>query len=102
VTFEDGALYERSFETPEGWIDVLAEIAITGSRLELHDMAVYPRSLSRLDVSAPEVLRWARLALEEIAEAGFAEIRVTATRLSGAGPGRRVDLVIPLQTEEHP
>jgi hypothetical protein len=50
VTFEDGALYERSFETPEGWVDLLAEIA----------------------------------------DAGFAEVRVTGTRLSGTGP------------EEHP
>ena len=98
--FEDGGLYERSFETPAGWIDVLAEIVIEGNRLELHDIAVYPRGSSRVEVSAAEMLRWARVALTEIARAGFAEVRVTGTRLSGASPGRRVDLVIRLPREQ--
>jgi hypothetical protein len=94
--FEHGGLYERSFETPAGWIDVLAEIVVAGERLELRDIAVYPRSAERLSVSSADLLRWARIALNEIHQAGFTEVRVTATRLSGASPGRRVDLVIPL------
>jgi hypothetical protein len=44
VTFEHGGLFERSFETPAGWVDVLAEVVVAGRRLELRDMAVYPRS----------------------------------------------------------
>ena len=36
----------------------------------------------------------------EIANAGFDELRVTGTRLSGARRGRRVDLTIRLQRNE--
>jgi hypothetical protein len=102
VTFEHGGLFERSFETPAGWVDVLAEVVVAGRRLELRDMAVYPRSAARLDVSLTLLMRWARGALDEVRQAGFTEVRVTATRLSGASPGRRVDLVIPLDAEQEP
>lgn len=102
MTFEDGALYERAVETPAGWIDVLAEIVVLGDRLELRDIAVYPRSATPLEVSVSELLQWARLALDEIAAAGFEEVRVTGTRLSGARPGRRVDVVIRLPREQQP
>ena len=100
MTFDDGGLYERSFETSAGWIDVLAEVRISGTRLELRDVAVYPRGAARLAVSSAELLRWARLALDEIAAAGFDDVHVTGTRLSGSSPGRRVDLVRRLQKEQ--
>ena len=96
MTFDDGSLYERSFETAAGWIDVLAEISVSGTLLELRDIAIYPRGAVRLEVSTAELLRWARLAFAEIGDAGFQELRVTGTRLSGVSPGRSVDLVIRL------
>lgn len=94
MRFVDGDLYERSFETPAGHIDVLAEIVVTGSTFELRDIVVYPRDAVQLTVSPGELLGWARLAVTEIADEGFAELRVTGTRLTGAGPGRRLDLTI--------
>ena len=93
MSFADGELYERSFDTPAGQIDVLAEIVVTGSTVELRDVVVYPRD-------AGELLGWARLAVAEIADEGFAELRVTGTRLTGASPGRRLDLTIRLRREE--
>jgi hypothetical protein len=100
MTFEDGALYERSFETTAGRIDVLAEIVVLGPRIELRDIAVYPSESGRLKVRPSELLAWARVALAELAAAGLDEVHVTGTRLSGAGPGRRVDLVIRLREEQ--
>jgi len=76
---------------------VLAEIVITGSTIELRDIVVYPRDAVRLSVSPRELLGWARLAM---ADEGFAELRVTGTRLTGASPGRRLDLTIRLRKEE--
>lgn len=99
MTFVHGELYERSFETAGSTIDVLAEIAVVGTRLELHDIAVYPRSVGRSTVSPAELVSWARFALDEFRDAGFDEVRVTGTRLSGATPGRRVDLVIRLRKD---
>jgi hypothetical protein len=100
VSFTDGELYERSFDTPAGQIDVLAEIVITGLTIELRDIVVYPSGAVRLTVSPGELLGWARLAVAEIADEGFAELRVTGTRLAGASPGRRLDLTIRLRKEE--
>ena len=100
MSFADGELYERSFDTPAGQIDVLAEIVITESTIELRDIVVYPRDAIRLRVSPRELLGWARVAVAEIADEGFAELRVTGTRLTGASPGRRLDLTIRLRKEE--
>ena len=100
MSFVDGDLYERSFETPAGTIDVLAEIVVTGRRIDLRDIAVYPRSSIRLTVPPSELLGWARLALSELADAGFDELRVTGTRLTGVRPGRRLDLTFRLRKEE--
>jgi hypothetical protein len=61
---------------------------------------VYPSGAVRLTVSPGELLRWARLAVAEIADEGFAELRVTGTRLTGASPGRRLDLTIRLRKAE--
>jgi hypothetical protein len=102
VTFDDGSLYERSFETPAGWVDVLAEVSVIGHRLELRDIAVYPRGAEHLEVAPAELLRWAHFLLTEVIEAGFQELRVTGTRLTGARPGRRVDLVIRLPRGQQP
>lgn len=100
MSFVEGELYERTIETPSGRIDVIAEIYLHGHQLELRDIAVYPNGAGRLAVSPAELLTWARFALAEIAEQGFKELRITGTRLSGAGPGRRVDLVIRLRREQ--
>jgi hypothetical protein len=100
MSFADGELYERSFDTPAGQIDVLAEIVITGLTIELRDIVVYPSGAVRLTVSPGELLGWARLAVAEIADEGFAELRVTGTRLTGASPGRRLDLTIRLRKED--
>jgi hypothetical protein len=101
VTFVHGELYERSFETAGGTtIEVLAEIVVDGPRVELRDVAVYPRTAGRSSVSPAELLVWARLAVDEIRAAGFEELRVTGTRLSGATAGRRVDLVIRLKEDQ--
>jgi hypothetical protein len=97
VTFIDRDLYERSFETPAGPVDVLAEIVLHETQIELRDIAVYPSGGSHFTISPTELLGWARLAMLEIAEAGFDELLVTGTRLSGARPGRRVNLVIRLR-----
>ena len=37
MTFVSDELFERSYETPGGFVDVLAEIEVDGTRLELGD-----------------------------------------------------------------
>jgi hypothetical protein len=100
MTFIDGDLYERSFETPAGRVDVLAEIVLHESQIELRDIAVYPSGGTRFTIAPSELLGWARVAMIEMADAGFDELLVTGTRLSGARPGRRVSLVLRLRREQ--
>ena len=89
MSFVDGNLWERSFDTTDGVVDVLAEVVVDGRRVELRDMAVYPRAKGRMTVP-----------LAEVGAAGFEELRITGIRMSGAAPGRRVDLTIRLKKDQ--
>lgn len=100
IALQSGDLYERSLLTRAGVVDVLAEVVVHERLLELRDVAVYPRGADRLHVGTTELLALARSALDEFSDAGFEQVRVTGTRLSGTRPGRRVDLVIRLHKEQ--
>ena len=100
MSFVDGDLWERSFDTADGVVDVLAEVVVDGRRVELRDMAVYPRARGRMTVPLAEVVRWLRSTAAEAGAAGFDELRITGIRMSGAAPGRRVDLTIRLKKDQ--
>jgi hypothetical protein len=100
MSFVDGDLWERSFETAVGVVDLLAEVVVDGRTVELRDVAVYPRVQPRLSVPVAEVARWLRAVAAEAREAGFDELRITGIRMSGATPGRRVDLTIRLKKDQ--
>jgi hypothetical protein len=100
MSFVDGDLWERSFETANGVVDVLAEVVVDGRRVELRDLAVYPRGHPRLSVTVAEVARWLKAVAAEARQAGFDELRITGVRMSGATPGRRVDLTIRLEKDQ--
>ena len=91
-----GELFERTFETPEGDIDLLAEVAVEGSTLILRDVAVYPVAPGRLDIGTASVLRMRDQLAAEAAAMGFTALRLTAMRVSGAAPGKQIDLTIDL------
>ena len=102
MTFVSGDLFERSYETPDGAIvDVLAEIVVGGTRLELRDISIYPRRAGRLDLPVEHLVGWRRDLQNDVRATGFDELRITGTRLSGAQTGRRVDVTIQLHGE-HP
>jgi hypothetical protein len=100
MTFVSGELFERSYELADGLIDVLAEVVADGTRVELRDIAIYPRHAGRLDVPVDRLVGWLRDLGNEARAAGFDELRITATRLSGARTGRRVDLRIQLRGKQ--
>jgi hypothetical protein len=95
--FEDGELFERSFDTASGRIDVLTEIIVVGSSIELRDIAVYPNGAVNLRIEPAELVSHARSIFAELTREGFDEVRITGTRVSGARQGRRVNLVIQLR-----
>ena len=97
MVFADGQLYERTLDTAAGTIEILAEIVVHGARIERRDIAIYPRGPGPLTISPAELLRAVRPLKDELADAGFEQLRLTGTRLSGARRGRRVELLIDLR-----
>jgi hypothetical protein len=95
---EPGGLLDREFDIDGVRVGLLAEVEVSGDELHLKDVAVYPLDSSRADLGAAALLRAARRnLLPEIRQEGFRTLRVTAERLSGARPGRIVDLIITLR-----
>lgn len=101
MTFASGELFERSYDAPHGTVDLLAEIMVDGVRLELREIAIYPRAVGRLEIPVEILVAWLRDLENEARDAGFDELRTTGTRLSGARTGRRIDVTIQLH-REHP
>lgn len=98
--WRDGEPFETTFQMSVGPIDVLAEVAVEGRTLGLHEIAVYPRGSTRSRVPTSELVGHVRSMLVGLAAEGFDVVRITGTRLSGASPGRRIDLTIRLVKEE--
>jgi hypothetical protein len=57
--------------TGGGTIEILAEIVVHGTRIELRDIAIYPRGPGPLTVRPAELLRAVRPLKDELADAGF-------------------------------
>jgi hypothetical protein len=73
-------------------LDVMAEVKIAGSKLELHAPAVYSGDGTRIDVGVGPMLQIVRQ-VEALAKLqGFTRLLITGKRLTGATPGRRVFL----------
>lgn len=67
---------------------------------DLRVLPVFPVGVERADVGLSPLVRAARSELFPVLRAaGFSQLRVTATRLSGASPGRIVDLTIDLERQ---
>jgi hypothetical protein len=87
-----GESYDRFFDTDQGQIGVLADIYAAGDVLELRDLTVYPVGADRKAVGPQAIRSILRDVEAEIRGMGYRELRITATRLSGASPGRPVEL----------
>jgi len=90
LIFVDGQLSQYAFPTHKGLLDVIAEVSISGSRLELRDSAVYSGDGKRVNLGVRTMLQIARQ-VEALAKLqGFETLLVTGKRLTGATPGRAV------------
>ena len=95
-----GELLEAHVEIEGIRIELLAVVQVSGTTVHLQDLAIYPAGVERATVGVAALLRAARRDLfPDLRAAGFDRLRITATRLSGANPGRTVDLTIDLTRE---
>lgn len=95
-----GELLEAHVEIEGVRIELLAVVQVSGTTVHLQDLAIYPAGVERATVGVAALLRAARRDLfPGLRTAGFDRLRITATRLSGANPGRTVDIRIDLTRE---
>jgi len=87
-----GESYSRSFPTPHGMIGVMADIYASGEILELRDLIIYPIGKEAISVGPREVLSIRQQVEAEVRDMGYLELRITADRITGANPGKHVDL----------
>jgi hypothetical protein len=91
-----GDLFYRAFQTSQGFVELLAEVDVDGATLHLKDIAVYPQGAMAVTVGVGEVIVCVRQLRDEARAQGFAELRLTGVRYSGARPGKSVDIRINL------
>ena len=77
-------------------MDVAAEARVVGRTLHLKDIAVFPRGTDALSLGTREVAALRNQLAAEARDLGFEQLRITGTRISGANPGKVVDVVIDL------
>jgi len=88
--FIDGDLLEYTFPTSDGLLDVLVDVRIAGSTLELGHPSVYSGDGTRIYPGVRQMLQIARQIQELAKLQGFKAIIITGHRLTGATPGRSV------------
>jgi hypothetical protein len=95
--FQTGMLFEWAVDLGDIRIEVLAEVVVLEQVLHLRDIAIFPTGTGQAAVGAAALLRALRRELiPQIRAEGFRRLRVTGTRLSGARPGRTLDITIDL------
>jgi hypothetical protein len=94
-------LLSMSAKTSAGDVNILAELKVNGSQLQLDGFTIYP---ANGNIAKGSILKDIFSVKSEIINAakenGFTEIRITGTRVpnsSSANPGKSIDLVIPVK-----
>lgn len=90
-------LFEWAADLGDVRLEVLAEVVVLEKELHLRDIAVFPAGTGRASLGAAALLGALRRELiPQIRAEGFRRLRITGTRLSGARPGRTLDITIDL------
>jgi hypothetical protein len=90
-------LFEWAVDLGDVRIEVLAEVVVLEQVLHLRDIAIFPAGMGPASVGAAALMRALRRELiPQIRAEGFRRLRITGTRLSGARPGRTLDITIDL------
>jgi hypothetical protein len=94
--FKSGDIIVREFASSKGTIEMAAETVIDGRTLHLKDIAVYPRGAKAFELGTREIMALRDQLAAQAREMGFDTLRITGKRLTGANPGKLVDVTIDL------
>jgi RHS repeat-associated protein len=99
ISIRSGVI-ERAFSTRAGMVSMVADAVVSGKSLHLKDIAIFPtNSAKALNLGAKGVMELLKTFGAEARQNGFTELRITGHRVSGANPGKQVDVLIDLTKE---
>jgi len=84
--------YDRFFDLPMGRVGVMADIYVEDDMIELRDLIIYPIGVERLQVGVGHMLLVRRQIEMDIRAMGYRRLTITADRITGASPGRKVGI----------
>ena len=88
--YVDGSDFEQIFPTPQGPIQVLAEVHILGLHLVLDELLIFPENKPRLEIGVRQSLAIVRKLRVAAKDQGFAEMTVTYHRVGKPQCGQSV------------
>jgi hypothetical protein len=94
-----GDLFERTFLTPKGPVDFLAEVVVEGDTLILKNVVVYGRSPFRMTGLTKEALAARTQLIKEAKAFGFKTLKLAGQRVqssSSGNPGHPIDITVDL------
>ena len=89
-------LFEWAVDLGDVRIEVLAEVVVLEQVLHLRDIAIFPRGRVRRRLEPLPSIEGASSGAHPRSGRGLRRLRITGTRLSGARPGRTLDITIDL------
>jgi len=92
----NGNIFLHSYKSSSGPLDVIAEVVIKGRSIHLRDIAIFPRSDAVWKLGHKEVVELRGRMIDEFRALGFDSLRVSGKRITGANPGKEVDVTIDL------
>jgi len=96
LPFKQGEIVVKEMATSKGTLEMAAETVIQGKTLHLKDVAIFPKGAESFELGAKEVIELRAQLAAEAKSLGFESLRITGKRLTGAKPGKLVDVTIDL------
>ena len=94
-----GDLFERTFNTSTGPIDLLAEVVVEGDAIHLKDRAIFATSAEPLTGLTKEVFAARTQLAGAMKQLGVIQLRMTGKRIASSSsvyPSKEIDITIDL------
>jgi len=93
ILYRTGEIIEEVVQTPQGPVKIVGEAVVEGTQLTIKNISVFSAETGeRLNVGVGNMLKAIRPLFEELKAAGYTTVRIVGDRVSGANPGRAVDI----------
>jgi len=88
------SVYRAEIKTAQGTVLFEAKPSASGTTAILRDISIFPKdyfATGQALKAAPEIAQFRVSLLQQLSNAGFTKVQITAIRISGANAGRTID-----------